>query len=91
MSTGKYLHRKVALLLSCLIFSACQTSKEQEPILIKPVCPAELTAEIRVEPIAPHEAIVNDAGRDWLAIDMLPYTRDIARRLAAGRAWCLTK
>jgi hypothetical protein len=71
------------------IISGCQTSSVQEPIQIKPACPAEISAEIRPEPIAPHEAITNDAGRDWLAIDFLPWARENARRLNEGRSWCL--
>ena len=69
--------------------SGCATYKKHEPILIKHACPAVISAEIRPEPIAPHEAITNDAGRDWLAIEFLPWARDNARRLSEARAWCL--
>jgi hypothetical protein len=48
-----------------------------------------ITAEIHPEPKAPLQAIVNDAGRDFLAIDLLPWARDNARRLSESRAWCL--
>jgi hypothetical protein len=89
MSIEKSLPRKIALLLSCLIFSACETSKPPEPILIKPACPAVISAAVNPEPIAPHEAIVNDAARDFLAIDLLPWARNNARRLSEARAWCL--
>jgi hypothetical protein len=89
MSIEKSLLLMSVLLLSCLIFSACQTSKKPEPILIKPACPAVIAAEVRPEPKAPHEAIVNDVARDWLAIEFLPWARDNARRLTEARAWCL--
>jgi len=89
MSIEKSLPLVSVLVLSCLIFSACQTSSAQEPILIKPACPAVISAEIRPEPIAPPEAIVNDVARDFMAIEWLPWARDNARRLSEARAWCL--
>ncbi len=79
----------IVLAFVFLIFSGCATSKKPEPIQIKPACPAEISAEIRPEPIAPHEAITNDAGRDWLAIEFLPWARENARRLSEARSWCL--
>ena len=89
MSTGKFPPLKSVLLSGCLIFSGCETSKKPEQVLIKPACPAVISAEIRDEPIAPHEAIVNDAARDFLAIDLLPWARENTRRLTEARAWCL--
>ena len=69
--------------------SGCATSKKPEPIQIKPACPAVISAEIRPEPIAPPEAIVNDVARDFMAIEYLPWGRENARRLSEARAWCL--
>jgi hypothetical protein len=77
----------LAFLLASI--SACSTSKKPEPILIKPACPAVISAEIRPEPIAPPEAIANDVARDFMAIEWLPWARDNARRLSEARAWCL--
>ena len=79
----------IVLAFVFLIISGCATSKKPEPIQIKPACPAEISAEIRPEPQAPVEAITNDAGRDWLAIDFLPWARENARRLGEARSWCL--
>jgi hypothetical protein len=89
MSIEKSLPLVSVLLLSCLIFSGCETFKKPETIIIKPACPAVISAEIRVEPIAPSEAIVNDAARDFLAIELLPWARENTRRLSEARAWCL--
>ena len=56
----------VLIVLAFLVasISGCATSSKQEPILIKPACPAVISAEVRPEPIAPSEAIVNDTARD---------------------------
>ena len=89
MSIEKSLPLVSVLVSSCLIFSACQTSKKPEPIQIKPACPAVISAEIREEPKAPADAIVNDVARDFLAIEYLPWSRENARRLNEARAWCL--
>ena len=89
MSIEKSLPLVSVLVSICLIFSACQTSKPPEPIQIKPTCPAVISAAVNPEPIAPHEAIVNDVARDFMAIEWLPWARDNARRLSEARAWCL--
>ncbi len=77
----------LAFLLASI--SGCETSKKPEPIQIKPACPAVIVAEIRPEPKAPADAIVNDVARDFLAIELLPWARENARRLTESRAWCL--
>lgn len=77
----------LAFLLASI--SGCETSSRPEPIQIKPACPAVIAAEIRPEPKAPQDAIVNDVARDFLAIEYLPWARENARRLTESRAWCL--
>ena len=81
----------ILIVLAFLVasISGCATSSKQEPILIKPACPAVISAEVRPEPIAPSEAIVNDTARDFMAIEYLPWARENARRLNEGRTWCL--
>lgn len=77
---------KLALLIPLALLTACQTSK---PLVVTPTCPPALKAEVRPEPKAPDDALVNDAATVWIASEFLPWARENARRLDEGRASCL--
>jgi hypothetical protein len=48
-----------------------------------------LAAKVYDEPAAPDDALITGPTRDFLADLFLPWARENARRLKAGREWCL--
>lgn len=83
-----------ALLLSCLLCSACANSKKLEPIpppKIEANCPPVAEAAVRPEPVAPEGAFINQEGRDWFIFEHLPWARENARRAIETREWCLKR
>ena len=77
---------KLALLIPLVLLTACQTSRT---LVVTPTCPPALKAEVRPEPKAPDDALVNDAAKVFIASELLPWGRENAQRLSEGRAWCL--
>jgi hypothetical protein len=50
-----------------------------------------MKAEVKPEPKAQDDALVNEAATVWIASELLPWSRENARRLNEGRAWCLSR
>jgi hypothetical protein len=50
-----------------------------------------MKAEVKPEPKAPADALVNESATIWIASELLPWSRENARRLNEGRAWCLSR
>ncbi len=77
------------LMTGCATFERSRPPEPSRP-LADP-CPASLTAPLDDEPLAPEGFAVDALPAPIVACwfgDYLPGSRDLARRLSAGQAWC---
>ncbi len=79
---------KLATLIPLVLLSACGTPRTLE---LDRSCPPVLTAKIDPEPVAPPDALMNEAATVFIASELLPHMRKNTERLDQGRAWCLKK
>lgn len=81
--------KQALALLATALAAACATSKAPEPPRPEVRCPPSITAQVQPEPVAPADALVNEAATVWIASELLPWARTNADRLSAARDWCL--
>lgn len=56
-----------------------------------PRCPLEMRATTGDEPIAPLDALMNEAAKAWFSQEYQPWARENKRRNDRGREWCLKR
>jgi hypothetical protein len=54
-------------------------------------CPLEMRAATGNEPLAPLDALMNEAAKAWFSQEYQPWARENKRRNDRGREWCLNR
>ena len=86
--------RALPLVAAMMTLAGCATfdrSKPLAPSAPPQPCPASITAALTDEPLAPEgvplSALPAEVSAWWFG-DYLPWSRELAHRLAQGQAWC---
>ena len=89
--------RALPLLAAATILTSCATFEAYRPPAPSAPpqpCPASITAPLTDEPLAPEgvpmSALPPEVSAWWFG-DLLPWSRELAHRLAQGQAWCAAR